>query len=116
MPGDLGMLDVIHAGPPQPAVAQNEAAGLDDVDRHPQTGAESDEGAGILRNIGLEEGEAHDCQSFRGERRGKGGRHGAQLRLCNRDGMHYTADQLPTRNNRPVGNGGLARAMRQDVA
>ncbi len=56
---DMGKREVIEPGAAQPAVGEDEAAGLDDVDSDAKTGAEADQSAGILRDIGLEEGKAH---------------------------------------------------------
>lgn len=53
----FGRIEIIHPGPAQAAVAEDEAAGLDDLDRQIQAGGEPQQRADILRNIGLEQGE-----------------------------------------------------------
>ena len=50
-------------------VVEREAAGLDDVERHAQAGGKPDEGAEILRDVGLEEGEAHGVSFYCGRPR-----------------------------------------------
>ena len=40
-------------------VAQEKAAGLDDVGRYAQAGAETQQSAAVLRNVGFEEHEVH---------------------------------------------------------
>jgi hypothetical protein len=47
------MLQIIHMRAPEPAVIENEAERLDQVDPKPQTGAKPNHGAGILRDVGL---------------------------------------------------------------
>lgn len=59
MAGQVGAVVIVHGGAAHAAVVEREAAGLYDVERRAQAGAQSDEGAEILRNIGLEEGQAH---------------------------------------------------------
>ncbi len=53
-----GPLEIVHAGAAEVAVGGVEAAGLDDVHRHAEAGAHADDGAGVLRDVGLEEREA----------------------------------------------------------
>ena len=51
-------VEVVEAGAAQAGIGEDEAAGPDDVDGHAQTGGEPEQGAGVLRNIGLVEGKA----------------------------------------------------------
>jgi hypothetical protein len=111
VPRERGRVEVIHPGAAQPSVAQHEAAGLDDVDCHAETGAEPDQRAGILRNIWLEEGEAHT-----GDHSACGaGRRGGQSGFATAAGCI-----IPLTNFLPVTIGpwkrAPARTMRQDVA
>jgi len=64
---DLGMLQIIHAGAAELLVVEQESAGLDNVHAHPQAGAQADQGAAILKNIKLIEGESHHLEPFRVE-------------------------------------------------
>ena len=52
-------VEIIHAGALQAAVVEHEAAGLDDVDGDAEAGAEAQQRAGVLRNVGLVEGKTH---------------------------------------------------------
>jgi hypothetical protein len=63
------MLKVIHVRALEPAVVEDESERLDQIDRHAEAGAQPDQGAGILRDIGLEKGEAHLLQSFEADKR-----------------------------------------------
>ena len=65
MAHDLGALQIVHAGAAKFLVAEQEAAGLDDVHTDAQTGAQPDQGTGVLGDIGLVEGEAHKLPSKR---------------------------------------------------
>ena len=62
MAGDARPVDVIHGGAADPLVVERKAAGLDDVQRRAQAGGQADEAPRILRNIGLEQGKAHESQ------------------------------------------------------
>ena len=60
---DRRAVEIVHGGAAHAAVVEREAAGLYDVQRRAEAGAQSYEGAEILRNIGLEQGEAHGSLS-----------------------------------------------------
>lgn len=53
-------IEIIEPGPSQRPLGKGKAAGFDDMDRCPKAGARPDQGARILRNIGLEERDIHD--------------------------------------------------------
>ncbi len=55
MPDQGDLLQVVHAGALQRPVGKVEAGRLDDVDFHPQAGAQSEDRAGVLRDVGLVE-------------------------------------------------------------
>ncbi len=55
----LDMVQVVHPGAPHAAVVEGEAAGLDHVDRQPEAGGETQDRAGVLRDVRLVEGKAH---------------------------------------------------------
>ena len=59
MPHNLGAIEKIHARAAESCIAPKESARLDDIDRNAQTGAEPDERPGVLRDVRLEQGEAH---------------------------------------------------------
>ena len=50
-------------------IVEQEAAGLDDVDGDPQAGAQAQQRAGVLRNIGLEKNQSHGVDFLPGKRR-----------------------------------------------
>ena len=56
---ELDRAEIVHAGATQPSVVEDEAAGLDDVDRDAEAGGEAEQRAGILRDVRLVEDEAH---------------------------------------------------------
>ena len=58
-----GQVVVVHGGAADALVVDRKAAGLDDVERRAQAGGQADEGAEILRDIGLEQGKAHGACS-----------------------------------------------------
>ena len=47
------MGEVIHPGAAEIAVGQQKSTGLDNIDTHPQAGAQAHQAARILRDIGL---------------------------------------------------------------
>ena len=53
MAGHLRQIDIIHSGPFQLAVIQQEAAGLDDVHRKAEAGPQTQQASGILGDVGL---------------------------------------------------------------
>ena len=61
MPRPVQMVEVIHCGAAQFLIVQNEAAQLDNIHPHAQTGAKPHHGAAIGRHVGLIEGEAQIC-------------------------------------------------------
>ena len=50
-------LGIIEDGALQPPVVQQKAAWLDQIDRHSEASREPQQGPGVLRNVGLEQGE-----------------------------------------------------------
>ena len=52
----IGARQIIHSGAFEVAVGEREAGRMDDVDRHAETGAETQDGAGVLRDVRLEKG------------------------------------------------------------
>jgi hypothetical protein len=60
MPVNRRLVEIVHAGALELRVGPHESAGLDDVGGDAETGAEPQHGAGIRRDIGLEEGKAHE--------------------------------------------------------
>lgn len=50
---------IIHGSAPDRRVAQGEAAGLDNVQRYPQTGGQSEGCPKVLRNVRLKKGQTH---------------------------------------------------------
>ena len=51
--GDLDMVEIIHAGPPEMPVGHRESGGLDNRRGEPETGAHPQNRARVLRNIWL---------------------------------------------------------------
>ena len=60
VPDQGQLVDVVHPGPAQLAVVQNEAAGLDQVQRHPESRRQTHQSPGVLGNVRFEENEAHE--------------------------------------------------------
>ena len=58
MAGDGDLVEVVEARAAQVPVGDVEARRLDDLDGGPEAGGQAQEGAGVLRNVGLVEGEA----------------------------------------------------------
>jgi hypothetical protein len=56
---DGHLVEIIHAGPAEMAVGNRKAGGLDDVSRHVEAGAETQNRPGVLGNIGLEKRNLH---------------------------------------------------------
>lgn len=56
--GEVRMGQIVEPAASQFALREDETGGVDDVDMYPQTGPEPQQGAGILRDIGLK-GEVH---------------------------------------------------------
>ena len=59
MPGNGNVVEIVHAGPAEMPVGHRKPSRLNDMRRHIQAGAEPQNGAGILGNVGLVEGEVH---------------------------------------------------------
>ena len=68
MAAEVNLAQIVHGGAAQPAVAEDEAARLYDIDSDAQAGRRTHHGAGILRDIGLVEGEAHSVGHHDGNR------------------------------------------------
>ena len=52
-------LEIVHPGAAERAVRARKARGLDDMGFDPETGREPQNRAGILRDVGLVEGDPH---------------------------------------------------------
>ena len=63
MPGDARQVVIVHGGAADALVVEREAARFDDIERNGKAGGQADEGTEILRNIGLEKGDAHGLLS-----------------------------------------------------
>ena len=59
VPDDADLVEIIHPGAAEGAVGDRKAGGLDNMRLQPETGAESQNRSGILRDVGLEEGDPH---------------------------------------------------------
>src|SRR6185503_14216193 len=64
VPCELDLIQIIHAGALQMAVVPDEAERLDEIGGDPQAGAEAQNRAGVLRNIGLIKREPHWPESL----------------------------------------------------
>ena len=71
------MIEIIHAGAAQMPVAGRETGWPDNGRVHAETGAHAQHGSGVLRNVGLEQGEG---ERSRREKRG----HFSRLRSLRR--------------------------------
>ena len=60
---EADLLQIVHARPSERAVGQVEPGRLDHMDVHPQAGAQSEQRAGVLRNVGLVEHESDHGQA-----------------------------------------------------
>ena len=74
-----GGVEVVHPGAAQVPVGDGESGGLDQIDGEAETGGGAQQSAGILRNVGLIEGEAQVGHGA-GRLRGKGGWGRAEVR------------------------------------
>ena len=54
---ELGAIEVVERGAPDGAGRELEAGGMDDVQPDAQAGPEPEQGAGVLRDVGLVERE-----------------------------------------------------------
>ena len=52
----IGARQIIHSGAFEVLVGEDEAGGMDDMDRHAEAGAEAHDRAGVLRDVRLEKG------------------------------------------------------------
>jgi hypothetical protein len=59
VPQQIDMVEIIHAGAAESAVGRRESGRLDDVGLDAQTGAQPKNRSGILRDVGLKQGNAH---------------------------------------------------------
>jgi hypothetical protein len=59
MTANIGAFEIIHARTPEIAIGKQKSTGLDDVDAHPQTGAQPHQTSRILGNVGLIQRKAH---------------------------------------------------------
>jgi hypothetical protein len=59
MPAELHLIKVIHSSPAEGAVRTWKSGRLDDVGLNPETGREPQDRAGVLRDVGLVEGDPH---------------------------------------------------------
>jgi hypothetical protein len=56
---DIRALEIVHSGPAEIAVGQQKSTGLDNVDSHPQAGAQPHQASRILGDIGLIQRQSH---------------------------------------------------------
>ena len=59
VPGQVDLVEIVHAGAAEGAVGDRKAGRLDQVRLDPEAGGEPQDRAGILRDVGLVEGDAH---------------------------------------------------------
>ena len=59
MTADNEISRIIEDGALEPPVIEQETARLDQIDGHPKARREPQQGPGILRNVGFEQGETH---------------------------------------------------------
>ena len=59
MPDKVGLGAVIHCHPAQTPVIEYKSAGFDHVDRHAEARGNAENSAGILRDVGFIQGDAH---------------------------------------------------------
>jgi hypothetical protein len=59
VPHDGDSIEIVHAGAAEGAVRGREAGWLDDMGLDAEAGAQAQNRSGVLRNIGLIEGDAH---------------------------------------------------------
>src|ERR1041385_7032809 len=64
MTHDPHLIEIIHAGAAEVAVGHRKARRLDDMRLDIQAGAQAQDGAGVLRNVGLEERNTHSESDF----------------------------------------------------
>jgi len=57
---------IIHSGAPEPGIAEQETAGVDNIHRRAEAGAESNNRGCVLRNIRLEKSNAHQNNMLSG--------------------------------------------------
>ena len=55
---DINAIEIIHAGAPERSIRYGKAGGFDDGGANARAGAKPQHRAGILRNVGLKQGEA----------------------------------------------------------
>src|SRR5689334_10892994 len=73
MPRELHLIEIVHAGAAKRAIARRKARWFDQMRLDAEAGGESENRSGVLRDVGLEEGNAHA-----GAFRSVVGRHAAQ--------------------------------------
>jgi hypothetical protein len=59
MTADNEVGSIVEDGALEPPVIDQETARLDQIDSHPQTRREPQQGSSVLRNVRFEQGEAH---------------------------------------------------------
>jgi hypothetical protein len=59
MARDLGLRGIVHPGARQSAVGKGESHRFDQIDRHAETGCQSQDGADVSGDVGLVKGDAH---------------------------------------------------------
>src|SRR5882672_11253064 len=91
MPGQCNLVEVVHAGTAEGTVADRKSGRLDEMDLNPEAGGKAERRAGILGDIGLEQGDSHSSG-----------------RVCHR----ATAARCPERNrSSPINNWYKSRAL-----
>jgi hypothetical protein len=59
VPGQCDLVEVVHSGPAEGAVADRKSSRLNEMDLNPEAGGQAERCAGILGDIGLEQGDLH---------------------------------------------------------
>ncbi len=54
------LVEIVHAGAAERAIGGREPGRLDQIDRQAETGGQPHDRAGVLRDVGLEKGNAHE--------------------------------------------------------
>jgi hypothetical protein len=57
---------IIHPGAPEPGIAEQEPARLDDIHRNAEAGTEANDRGRVLRNVRLEKSDAHQTKLLSG--------------------------------------------------
>src|SRR5258708_34703701 len=58
----LDLVEVVHSGTAEGAVASRKSSRLNEMDLNPEAGSKAERCAGILGDIGLEQGDSHNSR------------------------------------------------------